>query len=170
MLQGAGLGGVGGENTLICPGKQRKDFIFFFRGGDNLETLGVTRQRRETSFQVWVEKVTETRKKWHIRENSIRFALLRKSRGEDAGETSQADGEGSFTSSVLGSSLPKWRCFQGSEHWLKKKGPSPRAGLFSQHFSSSPCPLFKSSICRKQRSLQFIWACLPPWEHIIYFL
>ena len=63
MLQGAGLGGVGGENTLICPGTQRKDFIFFFRGGDNLETLGVTRQRRETSFQVWVEKVTETRKK-----------------------------------------------------------------------------------------------------------
>ena len=32
MLQGArwGGGGVGGENTLIHPGKQGKDFFFFF--------------------------------------------------------------------------------------------------------------------------------------------
>lgn len=44
----------------------------------------------------------------------------------------------------------------------QKGGASTRACPLSGHFSSSSFPLFGSRHCRRQRSLQFIRACLAP--------
>lgn len=68
-----------------------------------------------------------------------------KLQGEDAGETGKADGEVSFTSSVLGSSLPKWRCFQGSEHWLQKKGHHPEPVSFPDILIPAPAHCLKAA-------------------------
>lgn len=89
-------------------------------------------------------------------------ALLWNHTGQGAGEKGWQIEEGVLCAPrALGSSVPMPVLSRGVKTGEKEEDINPSLSLL-QPVGSSPYPLFKSSTCGKQRSLQFIQACLTP--------
>lgn len=156
MLKGAGLGEAGGENTNLR--RETEEGFWLLLEVVTTWRLWSYKTERETSFQVWWEMScflqAEGWRKLERKDTSgkqHRICITVKITGRRRWETEQAGGEGSFTM-FWAHLCPNGSAFKGVNTDSKERAITLVCP--SRHFSSRPCPLFKSSICRKQRSLQ----------------